>query len=53
VHVRAIRKVTISQSDRASRSIVDHMCIIEALESEIPSGSRVLCASTRSNLRHS
>jgi DNA-binding GntR family transcriptional regulator len=32
VHVRAIRKVTISQSDRASRSIVDHMRIIEALE---------------------
>ena len=32
VHVRAIRRVTISQSDRASRSIVDHMRIIEALE---------------------
>lgn len=32
VHVRAIRKMTISQSDRASRSIVDHMRIIEALE---------------------
>lgn len=32
VHVRAIRKVTISKSDRASRSIVDHMRIIEALE---------------------
>jgi DNA-binding GntR family transcriptional regulator len=31
VHVRAIRRVTISQSDRASRSIVDHMRIIEAL----------------------
>jgi DNA-binding GntR family transcriptional regulator len=31
-HVRAIRRVTISQSDRASRSIVDHMRIIEALE---------------------
>jgi DNA-binding GntR family transcriptional regulator len=32
VHVRAIRKMTISQSDRASRSIVDHIRIIEALE---------------------
>jgi DNA-binding GntR family transcriptional regulator len=32
VHVRAIRKMTISQSDRASRSIFDHMRIIEALE---------------------
>src|SRR5215470_15261031 len=32
VHVRAIRKLTISQSDRAARSIVDHMNIIEALE---------------------
>lgn len=32
LHVRAIRKMTISQSDRASRSIVDHMRIIEALE---------------------
>ncbi|BDB27785.1 transcriptional regulator [Cupriavidus sp. TA19] len=32
IHVRAIRKMTISQSDRASRSIVDHLRIIEALE---------------------
>ena len=32
VHVRAIRRMTISQEDRASRSIVDHMRIIEALE---------------------
>ncbi|MBV9522920.1 MAG: GntR family transcriptional regulator [Alphaproteobacteria bacterium] len=32
VHVRAIRRATISQDDRASRSIVDHMKIIEALE---------------------
>ena len=32
VHVRAIRRLTISQSDRAARSIVDHMRIIEALE---------------------
>ena len=32
IHVRAIRRLTISQSDRASRSIVDHIRIIEALE---------------------
>jgi len=32
IHVRAIRRMTIAQADRASRSIVDHMRIIEALE---------------------
>ena len=32
IHVRAIRKMTISKDDRASRSIVDHMNIIDALE---------------------
>ena len=32
IHVRAIRKMTIAQSDRAERSIIDHMRIIEALE---------------------
>ncbi len=32
IHVRAIRKMTISQQDRAARSIADHMRIIEALE---------------------
>src|SRR5215471_18632138 len=32
IHVRAIRQVTIRQSDRAARSITDHMKIIEALE---------------------
>ncbi len=32
IHVRAIRKMTISKDDRASRSIVDHMKIIDALE---------------------
>lgn len=32
IHVRAIRRMTISQGDRAGRSIVDHMRIIEALE---------------------
>ncbi|HEX3953156.1 MAG TPA: GntR family transcriptional regulator [Stellaceae bacterium] len=32
IHMRAIRKVTIHQDNRAARSIVDHMRIIEALE---------------------
>ena len=32
IHMRAIRKVTIGQDNRAARSIVDHMAIIEALE---------------------
>jgi DNA-binding GntR family transcriptional regulator len=32
IHVRAIRKATISQNDRAARSIIDHLNIIEALE---------------------
>jgi DNA-binding GntR family transcriptional regulator len=32
IHVRAIRQATISQSDRATRSIAEHLRIIEALE---------------------
>jgi DNA-binding GntR family transcriptional regulator len=32
IHMRAIRKITIHQDNRASRSIVDHMRISEALE---------------------
>ena len=36
IHVRAIRKITIHQDDRAVRSIVDHMRIIEALEHRDP-----------------
>ena len=32
IHMRAIRKVTIHQDNRAARSIVDHIKIIEALE---------------------
>ena len=32
-HMRGIRRRTISEADRASRSIIDHMHIIEALES--------------------
>ena len=36
IHMRAIRKITIHQDDRAARSIVDHMRIIEALERRDP-----------------
>ena len=32
IHMRAIRKITIHQDNRAARSIVDHMRIIEAIE---------------------
>ena len=32
IHVRAIRRATITQNDRAARSIIDHLKIIEALE---------------------
>lgn len=32
IHVRAIRKATIREGDRAERSIVDHLNIVEALE---------------------
>jgi DNA-binding GntR family transcriptional regulator len=32
IHMRAIRKITIYQENRAARSIVDHLRIIEALE---------------------
>src|SRR5215469_15004588 len=36
IHMRAIRKITIHQDDRAARSIIDHMRIIEALEGRDP-----------------
>jgi DNA-binding GntR family transcriptional regulator len=32
IHMRSIRRQTIGESDRAARSIIDHMNIIEALE---------------------
>ena len=32
IHMRAIRKITIHQENRAARSIIDHLRIIEALE---------------------
>jgi DNA-binding GntR family transcriptional regulator len=42
IHVRAIRKMTISQDDRATRSIVDHMKIIDALERRDTEGAERL-----------
>jgi DNA-binding GntR family transcriptional regulator len=36
IHMRAIRKITIHQENRAARSIVDHMRIIAALERRDP-----------------
>jgi DNA-binding GntR family transcriptional regulator len=42
IHVRAIRKMTISQHDRATRSIVDHMKIIDALERRDTEGAERL-----------
>jgi len=32
IHMRSIRRKTIAESDRATRSIIDHMNIVEALE---------------------
>jgi DNA-binding GntR family transcriptional regulator len=36
IHMRAIRKITIHQDDRAARSVADHFRIIEALERRDP-----------------
>ncbi|MGA8550799.1 MAG: GntR family transcriptional regulator [Stellaceae bacterium] len=36
LHMRAIRRITIHQENRAAHSIVDHMAIIEALERRDP-----------------
>jgi DNA-binding GntR family transcriptional regulator len=36
IHMRAIRKITIHQDNRAARSVLDHMRIIEALERRDP-----------------
>ena len=36
IHMRAIRKITIHQENRAERSIIDHMKIIEAIERRDP-----------------
>jgi DNA-binding GntR family transcriptional regulator len=42
IHMRAIRKITIHQENRAARSITDHMRIIEALERRDPEGAERL-----------
>jgi len=42
IHMRAIRKVTISEDNRAQRSIRDHMRIIEALEARDTEGAEKL-----------
>jgi DNA-binding GntR family transcriptional regulator len=36
IHMRAIRRITIHQENRAARSITDHLGIIEALERRDP-----------------
>ena len=36
IHMRAIRKITIHQDNRAARSVLDHFSIIEALEDRDP-----------------
>ncbi len=53
VHVRAIRRHTIGEADRAERSIVDHMHIIEALEARDPELAETLVRDHALNLgRH-
>src|SRR5437762_13932952 len=42
IHMRAIRKITIHQDNRAARSITDHMRIIEALERRDPEAAERL-----------
>jgi DNA-binding GntR family transcriptional regulator len=42
IHMRAIRKITIHQENRAARSIVDHMRIIAALERRDAEGAERL-----------
>lgn len=42
LHVRGIRQITIGRDDRASRSIVDHLAIIEALERRDTEGAEKL-----------
>jgi DNA-binding GntR family transcriptional regulator len=36
IHMRAIRAVTMSQDNRATRSVVDHLNIVEAIEARDP-----------------
>ena len=48
LHMRSIRMRTIAEKDRASRSIIDHMYIIEALEARDTELRSAWCASTAS-----
>lgn len=50
IHVRAIRRKTIAERDRAVKSIVDHMKIIEAIESRNPNLSEKLVKTHALNL---
>jgi DNA-binding GntR family transcriptional regulator len=43
LHVRGIRKITIGRDDRASRSIKDHLAIIDALENRDTERAERLC----------
>jgi DNA-binding GntR family transcriptional regulator len=52
VHVRAIRRHTIGESDRVERSIVDHMQIIEALEARDAELAERLVRDHALNLAH-
>jgi DNA-binding GntR family transcriptional regulator len=49
-HVRAIRQLTIAQNDRAARSIVDHLEIVEALERRDTEGAENLARQHTLNL---
>ncbi len=51
MHVRAIRAATIADDDRADRSIVDHMHIIEALEQRQTDKAEILVRQHTLNLR--
>jgi DNA-binding GntR family transcriptional regulator len=42
IHMRAIRKITIHQDNRAARSVIDHFRIIEALERRDAEGAELL-----------
>ena len=43
LHVRGIRKITIGRDDRASRSIKDHLAIIDSLEKRDTEAAEKLC----------
>ena len=49
-HMRMIRRKTIGESDRADRSISDHMNIIRAIEARDTARAEAWCATTRSGL---